>query len=513
MPRGSGRVLSLAIEGLETRAMFAGDSPVIPNAAPPAIAYPAAERTDQVDTYFGTPVADPYRWLEDPADPRTQAWVEAQSQLAADTLQALPTRADRAAQMSGLLRQPSVQAPVTAGRFLFWTETDGGQAQSVLFVSPAGRHAGRILLDPNTLSADGTVSLAAWSPSPTGHHVAWAASDGGSDWRTWRIRDVRSGRDLPERIEWSKFTDVAWTNDGRGFFYSRYPEPTDPLESSNQNMTIHYHRLGTAVSRDVQVFDAPDQPSLYVSQLALPGHARVWLSLSTSDETNTLASVSLTAAGPRVWHLPTVQQAVYRVVAHGRHHAWIYTTADAPNGRVVRVDLRRPEPANWKEVIAERTKSIDQVTQVGSRLVVEYLHDATSRLEVLTHAGRPIGSVDLPGLGSVTAVTARNASRWAFVSYTDYTQPPAVLSLDALSLRTRPWYTPTVPFDPADFVTEQVFARSRDGTRVPAFVSHLRSVTPTGDAPTWLYGYGGFDVSLTPTYSPDAIAWMQGGGV
>jgi prolyl oligopeptidase len=513
MTRGSALNRSLAIEGLEPRAMLAGDISVAPDAAPPAIDYPVAERIDHVDTYFGTPVADPYRWLEDPTDPRTKAWVEAQSKLAKDTLQALPTRADRAAQMAGLVSQPSVQAPATAGRFLFWTASDGSQAQSVLFVSTAGRRAGRILLDPNTLSADGTVSLAAWNPSPTGRHVAWAASDGGSDWRTWRIRDVRSGRDLPERIEWSKFTDVAWTNDGRGFFYSRYPQPANPLESSNENMAVYYHRLGTSVARDVKVFDAPEQPSLFVSARALPGHARVWLSIFSNDETNTLASVSLTAAGPRVWHLPTVKPAIYRVIAQGRFHAWIHTTADAPNGRVVRVDLRHPEPANWKEVVAERTKGIDEVTQVGPRLVVEYLHDATSRLEVFTHAGQPIGPVVLPGLGSVTTVTARNASRWAFVSYTDFTQPTKVLSLDALSLRTRPWYTPTLPFNPADFITEQVFATSRDGTRVPAFVSRRRSVTPTGDNPTWLYGYGGFDISLTPSYSPDAIAWMQGGGV
>lgn len=511
--RRCGRGRSLSIEGLETRALLSGAPPVAPGEAPPAIDYPAAERTVHVDTYFGTPVTDPYRWLEDPADSRTQAWVEAQAKLATDTLQALPTRADRAAQISGLLAQPSLHAPVAAGRFLFWTANDGAQAQAVLFVSWHGRRAGRVLLDPNTLSADGTISLAEWSPSPTGRHVAWAASDGGSDWRTWRIRDVRSGRDLPERIEWSKFAQVAWSNDGRGFFYSRYPEPRNPLESSNENMAIYYHRLGTSAARDTKVFDAPDQPSLYVAPLALRGHARVWLDLSLTNESNTLASVAFTAAGSRVRHLLTVKPAIYRVIAQSRFHVWIHTTADAPNGRVVRVDLRHPEPANWKEIIAERTEDLAGVTRVGSRFVVEYLHDATSRLEVFTRAGRPIGRVVLPGLGSVTSVTARNASRSAFVSYTDFTQPPEVLSLDALTLRTRPWYTPTVPFNPADFVTEQVWATSRDGTRIPAFVSRLRTVMPTGDNPTWLYGYGGFDISLTPSYSPDAIAWMQGGGV
>lgn len=503
----------LTIEQLETRTLLAGDSLVAAAAPFPAIDYPPAERIDHVDTFFGTPVADPYRWLEDPADPRTEAWIEAQSHLATETLQALPTRADRAAQIADLLAQPSVDSPVTAGRSLFWTASDGTQAQAVLFVSRAGRDAGRILLDPNTLSADGTVSLAAWYPSPSGRHVAWAASDGGSDWRTWRIRDVRSGRDLPERIEWSKFTRVAWTEDSRGFFYSRYPEPTNPLESSNSNMAVFHHRLGSSPANDVKVFEAPDQPSLLMEPVSARGHGRVWLDLFSTGITNTLAHVTRTAAGFRVANLPTVTAAVYRVIAQDRRHVWIHTTADAPNGRVIRVDLRNPEPAEWREVVAERPEGIESVTAVGSRLIIEYLDDAVARLEVFTRAGRPIGPVSLPDLGDVTAVTARGDSHDAFVSYTNFTQPDQVLSLDVVSRRVRPWYTPTVPFDPADFVTEQVWATSRDGTRIPAFVSRLRSVTPTGDNPTWLYGYGGFAVSYTPSYSPDAIAWMQRGGV
>jgi prolyl oligopeptidase len=517
-PRGGvrrprGRHRPLAVEGLETRVMLSGDTPVAADVTLSTIDYPVAERSGHVDTYFGTAVPDPYRWLEDPADPRTAAWVEAESNLTDGFLRTLPTREARAAQMAELLQQPSLEQPRTAGGHLFWRANDGVQAQSVLFVSRGGRAEGRVLLDPNTLSADGTISLAAWYPSPSGRHVAWAASDGGSDWNTWRIRDVRSGRDLPERIEWSKFSGVAWTSDGRGFFYSRYPEPADPLESSNANMAVYHHRLGTPVAGDVRVFDTPEDPALMPIAYTARGSGRVWLDLASDMLTNTLAYVVPGPAGGRVRHLPTTTPARYEVIAQDRFHAWVYTTADAPNGRLVRVDLRRPDPANWREVIADGPDGISGVAAVGSRFVVDYLDDAASRLEVFTRSGRSVGGVALPGFGSVRTITPRGDSPLAFVSYTSFTQPAEVLSLDVGTRLTRRWYAPPVPFDSADFVTEQIWATSRDGTRVPAFVSRLRSLAPTGDHPTWLFGYGGFNISLTPSYSADAIAWMQRGGV
>jgi prolyl oligopeptidase len=483
-----------------------------PSASP--LAYPPAERSDHVDIYWGTEVPDPYRWLEDPADARTTAWVEAEEALARDFLDALPTHASRESQMTALLRQPSVGSPTTAGGRLFWTANDGTQAQSVLYTSTAGRNAGTILIDPNKLSKDGTVSLASWVPSPDGRYVAWATSDGGSDWQTWRVRDVRTGRDLRDRLRWSKFCAVTWSADSAGFYYCRYPRPADPLESVNTNMQVRFHALGSRQSDNPVVYADPQQPELFVTPYSAAGSSRIWLFLSdgaTSD--NTLAFVTGDRQAPRVQRLSLDIDASYAVVAQSRHHAWLLTTAEAPNWRVVRVDIRRPASRNWVEVVPESDRTISNVTSIGGRLVVTFEEKASSRVEVYSRGGDLQGAVRLPGVGTVTSLSPNGDRGRAFLGYTSYLQPRKVLTFNVDQRRLRNWYSPPVPFDPADFVTEQVWTTSKDGTRVPAFVSRLRSTTPNGERPTWLYGYGGFNISITPAYSPDAIAWMQSGGV
>ncbi len=489
-------------------------TPAAATLGPTVAPYPPAERSDHVDTYWGTQVADPYRWLEDPSDARTVAWVEAQETFTNEFLQALPTREARESQMTELLKQPEVEVPVTAGARIFWTANDGSQAQSVLFTSTAGREAGTVLIDPNSLSADGTTSLAEWVPSPDGRYVAWATSEGGSDWLTWRIRDVRTGRDLPDRLEWSKFCSVQWLADASGLYYCRFPKPADPLESVNTGMHIRFHALGTRVSRDPVVFEDPATPDLLVFLESAPGKARTWLSIgSGSSLSNSLAYLAGSPSAPRVRVLRLDIEATYKVIAQDERHAWVLTTAGAPNRRLVRVDLRRPASRNWVEVIPEGQRSIAGVTAVGTRFVVNFQENASSRIEVYARGGKLEGVVELPGIGTVSDFSQRGNGSGAFLSYTSYLQPRQILALNAEQRRLRTWYSPPVPFDPADFVTEQVWTTSKDGTRVPAFVSRLRTTTPNGARPTWLYGYGGFDISLTPNYSKSAIAWMQSGGV
>jgi len=483
-----------------------------PSASP--LAYPPAERTAHVDTYWDTQVADPYRWLEDPEDPRTTAWVEAEEKLSRDFLEALPTHASRESQMTELLKQPSVGSPTTAGGRLFWTVNDGVQAQSVLYSSTAGRDTGTILIDPNTLSKDGTVSLAAWVPSPDGRYVAWATSRGGSDWRTWRIRDIRTGRDLRDRLRWSKFCAVTWSADSAGFYYCQYPTPDNPLESVNTDMQVRFHTLGSSPSDNPVVYADPQQPDLFVYPYSAAGNSRIWLSLSGgSTSNNTLAFVTGDRQAPRAQPLSLDIDASYQVVAQSQRHAWLLTTAKAPNKRVVRVDIRRPPSRNWVDVIPEGDHTISSVTAIGGDLVVTFEENASSRVEVYSRGGDLQGAVQLPGVGTVTFVSPNGDRGRAFLGYTSFLQPRKVLTFHVDQRRLRNWYTPAVQFDPADFITEQVWTTSKDGTRVPAFVSRLRSTTPNGERPTWLYGYGGFDVSITPTYSPTAIAWMQSGGV
>ena len=467
-----------------------------------------------MDTYWGTQVADPYRWLEDPSDARTVAWVEAQETFTNEFLQALPTREARESQMTELLKQPEVEVPVTAGARIFWTANDGSQAQSVLFTSTAGREAGTVLIDPNSLSADGTTSLAEWVPSPDGRYVAWATSEGGSDWLTWRIRDVRTGRDLPDRLEWSKFCTVQWLADASGLYYCRFPKPVDPLESVNTGMHVRFHALGTRASRDPVVFEDSKSPDMIVFLESAPGSARPWISIrGGSSSNNSLAYLSGNPSAPRVRVLRLDIEATYKVIAQDERHAWVLTTAGAPNRRLVRVDLRRPASRNWVDVIPEGERTIAEATSVGTRFVVNFQENASSRIEVYSRGGELEGAVRLPGIGTVSHVSRRGSSSGAFLSYTSYLQPPQVLALNTEQRRLRTWYSPPVPFNPADFVTEQVWTTSKDGTRVPAFISRLRTTTPNGARPTWLYGYGGFDISLTPDYSTSAIAWMESGGV
>ena len=480
---------------------------------PSGLLYPAAERSSHVDRYFDVEVADPYRWLESPVDPRTETWVQAQATLAQDYLRSLPTREARAVQIAELLQQPSLDQPVNAGGRLFWAANDGTQAQSVLFVSTSGREDGQVLLDPNALSPDGTVSMSEWVPSPNGRYVAWASSDGGSDWNTWSIRDVETGQDLPERLRWSKFSSVAWTSDSRGLFYARYPKPADPLESVNTGMEIRFHRLGTSVARDPRIYADPLAPGLFVYPVSVPGFDRTWLDLSPTDVGNTLAYLQGKPSNPRVRTLPLPAGASFTLVAQSRQHVIVLTDAAAPHLRIVRIDLRRPTVDHWEEIIPETADTIAAANLVGGRLVVSYLDDASSRLHVFTRAGATLGDIPLPGLGTVGSVSNRGSGLGGFVSFTSYTQPSQILALDVSTQRLREWYSPPVPFEPADFVTEQIWTTSKDGTRVPAFVSRLRSVTPGPTTPTWLYGYGGFNISYSPTYSPDAIAWMQQGGL
>ena len=477
------------------------------------VAYPPAERSSHSDTYWGTEVADPYRWLEDPADIRTTAWVATQEELTREFLESLPSHGEREEQMTALLKQPSVGSPTTAGGRLFWTANDGTQAQSVLYTSRAGRTSGTVLIDPNTLSNDGTVSLAWWVPSPDGRYVAWATSEGGSDWRTVRIRNVRTGRDLRDRLRWSKFCTVTWTADSTGFYYCRYPKPSNPLESVNTNMQVRFHAVGSGVSGDALVYADPANPDLRFQTYSAPGAPRIWLSIRFGANADTLAYITRKQGQYRVREVPLDIEATYEVVAQTPRHAWLLTTANAPNGRIVKVDIRRSASRNWVDVIPEGDRTISSVTAVGNRLIVTFKDDASSRVEVYSRSGKKQGDVQLPGIGSVTYVSPRGDRGGAFLGYTSYLQPPQVLTFNVRDRQVRGWYSPPVPFDPADFITEQVWTTSKDGTRVPAFVSRLRTTLPDGQRPTWLYGYGGFNISLTPTYSAQAIAWMQSGGV
>lgn len=483
--------------------------------------YPATRKVGQTDVYHGVTVADPYRWLENTDAPDTKAWVEAENTVTFAYLAALPERGAIRERLTRLWNFPKYGAPFKRGRRYFYSENSGLQNQSVLYVTDAPAKPGRVLLDPNALSKDGTVALSALAVSSDGRLLGYGTSASGSDWQEFHVRDVASGRDLPDTLRWIKFSGLSWTRDGRGFFYSRYDEPTagNALTNVNENQKLYYHRLGTPQSADALVYQRPDHPDWgFDARVTDDGRYAVITVSQGTDRRNRLYYIDL--GDPR---LPDVKAPVvklldafdasYDFVDNGGHVFYLRTDNGAPRGRLIAVDLAAPQPARWRTLIAEAPDALDGVTLVGDRFVAEYLEDAHASLRFFSLAGRPLGELPLPGIGTVGGVDGRRGDSEFFYTYTSYLAPTSVYRYDLRTRASTLVKAPTLDFDASRYETRQLFFRSKDGTRVPMFVTAKKGVALDGANPTLLYGYGGFDISLTPSFSPATLVWLEMGGV
>jgi len=484
------------------------------------IAYPEARRAEQTDDFHGTSVADPYRWLEDTDAPETRAWIEAQNRVTEQYLAAIPQRAAILNRLTALWNYPRWNAPFKRPGRYFYFKNDGLQNQSVLYVQPSLTGQARVLLDPNTLSADGTVALSAVSVSEDGRLLAYGVSSGGSDWQEFRVRDVETGQDLPDHLRWIKFSGAAWTHDGRGFFYARYAEPRgNALTATVRNQKLYYHRLGTPQSEDVPVYERPDEPDFGLSpEVSDDGRYLVISVWKGSDRRNRVHVIDLgDAAQPgvrgRVARVLDGFDASYSFIGNQGPVLYFQTDNGAPRGRVIAVDLRDPAPARWRTVVPQGEDAIQGAWRVGGRFVTHVLHDASSRLRVYGASGGVQREVELPGLGSVGGVNGRPGDPELFFTFTSYLYPSTVFRHDLASGRTAPLWAPRTGFDAGRYVTRQLFYRSKDGTRVPMFVTHRRDLPMDGNNPTLLYGYGGFNVATTPGYSTSVAVWLEMGGV
>ncbi len=492
-----------------------------PGPAPgPAFAYPAAARGDTVDDYHGTPVADPYRWLEDPDAPESRTWIEAQNALTRSYLDAVPQRQAIQDRLHALWNYERIGVPFHQGGRYFWTRNDGLQNQPVLLTATGLQAQPTVLLDPNTWSADGTVSLRTYAIDEQARHIAYGVSDGGSDWTTWKVRDIQSGQDLPDELRWSKFSGVSWLKDGSGFFYSRFPEPTEALEDLNENSALYFHKLGTQQSQDLLVYHDPEHPR------------RSW-SGSVTDDGRYLVMTGYEGTEPRsrVHILPlsrgwqdrppgqgvvklmdSFDAGYYRVSSQGDRF-WFWTNKDAPKGRVIAVDLQKPSPADWTEVVPQGEHVLQSCNRVGDTLVLGWMKDARSEVEVRDLQGTPIRTVELPGVGSISGFAGDPDRDETFYSFTGFTDPATIYRYDVGTGESSLFMRPAVDFDPAGFETKQIFYTSKDGTRVPMFITHKKGLELDGNNPTILYGYGGFNVSQTPWFSVSNQVWMEMGGV
>ena len=482
--------------------------------------YPAARKSDVVDDYHGTRVPDPYRWLEDPDSPESRAWIEAQNRLTAAYLAEIPARDTIRQRLTKLWNYPKYGAPFRkAGRY-FFLKNDGLQNQSVLYKQASLEATPETLLDPNILSEDGTVALSTLAVSDNGRLLAYGTAASGSDWEEFRVRDVVTARDLPDHLKWIKFSGASWTKDGAGFFYSRYPEPTDKaLTDVNRFQRLYYHRLGTDQAQDVLVYERPDQPdwgmNAEVTDDGRYAVLTVWLG---TDRRNRVYYRDLKdPRHPRITgevvRLLDDFDASYAFVGNDGPVFYFLTDLDAPRKRVIAIDTRHPERGRWRELIPQGQDVLEGVQIIHDTFVANYMHDASSRLRLFALDGRMLKDLELPTLGSIGSISGERTDDEMFYAFTSFLYPTTIFRYDFKSGATSVFKAPTIDFDPSRYETKQVFYTSKDGTRVPMFITYKKGLTLDGSNPTYLYGYGGFNISLTPSFSVAMLVWLEMGGV
>ncbi len=481
------------------------------------ISYPQTKTGDVVETQFGEAIADPYRWLENDVrtDPAVADWVKQQNAVTDSYLATLPQRDWFAGRIKQLMDYERFGLPRKAGKQYFYMRNSGLQNQAQLFVRDGLNGEPRLLIDPNSWAKDGATALDAWEPSDTGRYMAYSVQDGGTDWRILRVLDVATGKVMSDEIRWAKFTGMAWVGD-EGFLYSRFPKPEDGAEfqSRNFNQAVYYHRIGTPASADQLVVATPDRPEVLHSATALNGgrYAVVVSSIGT-DAKNQVRVIDLSQRKAKGWAPKVLIDGFdnkWDVVDAVGKKLWFVTDKDAPRGRLVAVDLTGAKP-KWSDVIAQHDETLERATVVGNRLVLAYLKDATTRAEVYDLNGKRTQAVTLNGIGTASGFTGKPGDAETFYSFTSFNRPATIYRLDLNSMATSVFAAPKLGFNPDDYAVEQRFYTSKDGTRVPLFL--VRKKDLVGQAlPTLLYGYGGFEISLTPGYSATRMAWLDAGG-
>jgi prolyl oligopeptidase len=467
-----------------------------------------------VDIYHGQPVPDPYRWLEDLDSERTRAWIEAQNQLTFDYLQRIPARQRLLERLRQLWNYEKYSQPFKEGGRYFYFKNDGLQNQSVLYTQESLEAEARVLLDPNTLSEDGTVALSGIAISRDGRYLAYGLSRSGSDWQEWKVRDIETGEDLPDHLRWIKFSGASWTPDGQGFFYSRYDEPPPgrEYESANYFQKLYYHRLGTPQSEDLLVYHRPDQKEWgFAGGVTEDGNYLIISVWRGTDPKNLLFYKDLRDPNSPVVELIREFEAEYSFVGNDGSRFWLLTDLDAPRRRLVAIDL--DNPGQVQEVIPEAEETLQGVSLINNQFVAFYLKDAHTQIKTFALDGTYLGAIPLPGLGSASGFGGKRYDTETFYTFTSFTTPPTIYRYDFTTGRSTLFRQPQVDFDPQAYEVQQVFYPSKDGTRIPMFLVHRRGLARTGDHPTLLYGYGGFGISLTPSFSVGLVAWLEMGGV
>ncbi len=480
------------------------------------LTYPASRKIDHTDEYHGAKVADPYRWLEDLDSEETRGWVEAQNKVTFDWLAHVPARETLRKRLTALWNYERYGLPhEKAGRY-FYSHNNGLQNQSAVYVVDRLDSQPRLLIDPNTQSADGTVALTNWVVSEDGKLLAYGLAGAGSDWQEWHVLDVDSGRKLPDHIKWIKFSRVAWTPDGRGFYYSRYdePPPGQTYTQANYYQKLYYHRLGESQDKDTLIYNRDDEKEWgFDGDVTDDGRYLIISIWRGTEPKNQVFYKDLQQPDAPVVELLKGFDAEYDFVDNDGTLFWFVTDRDAPLRRMMAIDINKPAPANWHSLIPESKDTLEGASTIGGHFVLRYLHDATSAIRVYDLAGKHVRDVTLPGLGSTNGFAGRRDKAETFYTFTSFTGPGSIYRYDMKSGQSTIFRQPKMAFDEKQFETRQVFLPSQDGTRVPLMIVGKKGWKLDGTNPTILYGYGGFNISQTPNFSVSTIAWLEMGGL
>ena len=478
--------------------------------------YPPSKKVDQVDDYNGVKVADPYRWLEDPDSEETKAWVEAQNQVTFAYLSEIPAREKIKQRLTQLWNFEKYRIPFKRGDRYFYFKNSGLQNQFVLYSLTSLDGKPEVLLDPNTLSEDGTIALSGMAITDDGKLMAYGLSVAGSDWQEWKVRNVETGEDLGDRLQWIKFSGASWTKDGKGFFYSRFDEPNEAtkLEDVNYYQKLYYHQLGQPQSADILIYERPDQKEWgFSGDVTEDGRYLIISVRRGTDPKNLVFYKDLSTGNAPIVELISEFEADYSFIDNDGSLFWFRTDLDAPRGRVIAIDIDNPGRENWQEVIPQATEVLEAVGMLNNQFVADYLQDARTKIEIFNLDGTFARDVELPGIGSAGGFDGKRRDTETFYLFMSFTTPGTIYRYNMVTGESTLYRQPTVDFNPADYETKQVFYKSKDGTQIPMFITHKRGLKLDGNNPTYLYGYGGFNISLTPSFSISNLVWMEMGGV
>ena len=478
--------------------------------------YPKTETVKQIDDYHGVKVKDHYRWLENPDSPETKAWVEAQNEVTFGFLEQISERETIRKRLTDLWDYEKYGIPIKRGERYFYFKNDGLQNQSVLYTLEDLNDEPKVLLDPNQFSEDGTIALSGIAISDNGQFVAYGISKSGSDWQEWQLKNVETGEDFSDHLQWIKFSSATWTKDNEGFFYSRYDAPPEgkQLEEANYYQKLYYHRLGTEQTEDILIYERPDQKEwMFDADVTEDGRYLIISVSKGTDPKNLVFYQDLEDENATIKELVSDFIGNFSFVEYEGSLFWFRSDYNAPKGRLIGIDINQPEPENWQEIIPENEKTLEGISVLNHQFILDYLQDARSKLQIHHLNGDYIKDIELPAIGSVGGFNGKREDTETFYAFTSFTTPTTIYRYNLETGESTLFRQPTVSFNPENYETRQVFYRSKDGTQIPMFITHKKGLFLDGNNPTLLYAYGGFNISLTPSFSVSRLVWMEMGGV